>query len=211
MLLNYGVGEDSWESLELQGDQTSEFSRKSVLNIHWKDWCWSWNSNTLATWCEELTHWKRPWCWERLKVGEGDDRGWDGWVVSLTEWTWVWVGSGNWWWTGKPVVLQSMGLQRVGHDLAAELNWGPLRFNMNFKVSFSVSSKKPASILIKIALVIEPTEDVTSRQSRIFQSMNAVYLSNFLGLCFFLLLFVVFSVYTSASFILNYFILLMLL
>ena len=59
MLLNCGVGEDSWESLGLQGDQTSQSSRKSVLNIHWKDWCWSWNSSTLATWCEELTHWKR--------------------------------------------------------------------------------------------------------------------------------------------------------
>ena len=54
------------------------------------DWCWSWNSNTLATWCKELTHWKRPWCWERLKAeGEGDDRGWDGWMASLTRWTWV--------------------------------------------------------------------------------------------------------------------------
>ena len=63
---------------------------------HWKDWCWSWNSNTLATWCEELTHWKRPWCWGRLKVGEGDDRGWDGWMASLTRWTWVWVNSGSW-------------------------------------------------------------------------------------------------------------------
>ena len=59
--------------------------RKSVLNIHWKDWCWSWKSNTLDTWCEELTPWKRPWCGERLKVGgEGDDRGWDGWMASLT-------------------------------------------------------------------------------------------------------------------------------
>ena len=57
--------------------------RKSVLNIHWKDWCWSWNSNALATWCEELTHWKRPWSWEWLKAGrEGDDRGWDGWMAS---------------------------------------------------------------------------------------------------------------------------------
>ena len=75
MLLNYSVGEDSWEALELQGDQTRQSLRKSVLNIHWKDWCWSWNSNTLATWCEELTHWKRPRWWERLKVGgEGDDR-----------------------------------------------------------------------------------------------------------------------------------------
>ena len=63
-----------------------------MLDIHWKDWCWSWNSNNLATWCEELTHWKRPWCWETLKVGgERDDRGWDGWIASLTQWTWVWT------------------------------------------------------------------------------------------------------------------------
>ena len=58
---------------------------QSVLNIHWKDWCWSWSFNTLATWCEELTPWEKPWCWERLKVGgEGDNRGWDGWMASLT-------------------------------------------------------------------------------------------------------------------------------
>ena len=89
MLLNCGVGEDSWESFGLQGDPTSPSLRKAVLNIHWKDWCWSWNSNALATWCEELIHWKTPWIWERLKVGgEGDDRGWDGWMVSLARWTW---------------------------------------------------------------------------------------------------------------------------
>ena len=83
-----------------------------------------WNSNTLVTWCKELTHWKRPWCWERMKVeGEGDNRGWDGWMASPTQWTWVWVSSGSWWWTGKPGVLWSMGLQRVGHDWATELNW----------------------------------------------------------------------------------------
>ena len=69
-------------------------------------------------------HWKRSWCWQRLKVGrEGDDRGWDGWIASLTQWTWVWVSSRSWWWTGKPGVLQSMGSQRVGHDWEAELNW----------------------------------------------------------------------------------------
>ena len=63
-------------------------------DIHWKDWCWSWNSNPVATWCEELTHWKRPWCWERLKVGgEGEDREWDGWMASPTQWTWVWTSS----------------------------------------------------------------------------------------------------------------------
>ena len=61
---------------------------KSVLNMLWKDWCWSWNSNTLATSCKELTHWKRPWCWERLKSGrEGNYRGWEGWMASLTQWT----------------------------------------------------------------------------------------------------------------------------
>ena len=59
----------------------------------------------LATWCEELTHWKRPWCWARLKAGgEGDDRGWDDWMAPQTQWTWVWVNSGSWWWTGKPGV-----------------------------------------------------------------------------------------------------------
>ena len=65
-----------------------------------------------------------PWCWERLKVGgEGDDRGWDGWMASPTQWTWVWVNSRSWWWTGRPGVLKSMGSQRVGHDWATELNW----------------------------------------------------------------------------------------
>jgi len=106
-------------------------SNKSILkeislNIHWKDWywCWSWNSNTLATWCKELTPLKRPWCWERLKAGgEGDDTGWDGWMASSTQWTWVWVNSGSLWWTGRPRVLQSTGSQRVRHNLVTELNW----------------------------------------------------------------------------------------
>ena len=83
-----------------------------------------WNSNTLATWSEELTHWKRPWCWERMKErGEGDSRGWNGWMASPIQWTWVWVDSGSWWWTGRPGVLQFMGLQRVRHDWATGLNW----------------------------------------------------------------------------------------
>ena len=80
---------------------------------------WCWISNTLATWCEELTHWKRPWCWERLKAGgEGDDRGWDGYMASPTQWTWVWALFRYWWRTGKPGVLQSMGSRRVGHGWA---------------------------------------------------------------------------------------------
>ena len=112
MLLNCGVGDDSWESLGLQGDQTTQSQRKLILTIHWNDWCWSWSSNTLATWCEELTHLKRPWCWERLKAGgEGDDRGWDGWMASLTRWIWVWAHPGRWRRTGQPGVLQSVGSQ----------------------------------------------------------------------------------------------------
>ena len=94
--------------------------------------------NTLATSCEELTHWKRPWCWERLKVGgEGDDRGWDGWMASPTQWTWVWVNSGSWWWTGKPGMLQSMGSQRVWQDWATELNWVAVLFLIFEEPSYS--------------------------------------------------------------------------
>ena len=92
----------------------------------------------LATWCEEQTHWKRPWCWERLKVGgERDNRGWDGWMASLIQWTWIWVNSGSCWWTRRPRMLLSMGLQRVRHDWATELNcynfsplnWKRLRYD----------------------------------------------------------------------------------
>ena len=85
-----------WRRL-LRVPWTARRSIKSILkeinpDSSWKDWCWSWNSNTLATWCEELTHWKWNWCWARLKAGEGDDRGWGGWMASPTQWTWVWVG-----------------------------------------------------------------------------------------------------------------------
>ena len=80
------VLEKTWESLGQQGNQTSQSSRKWTLNIHWKDWCRSWGSNILATWCAELTHWKRPWCWERLMTkGEGGSRRWDGYTASLTQ------------------------------------------------------------------------------------------------------------------------------
>ena len=121
MLLNYGVGEDSWDSLRWQGDPTSPSLRRSVLSVHWKDWCWSWNSNTLATWCEELTHLKRPWCWERLRAGGEGDYRWYGWMASLTQWTWVWVNSRNWRWTAWSAA--SMGLPRVEDNWTTELNW----------------------------------------------------------------------------------------
>ena len=80
--------------------------------------------NTSATWCKELTHLNRPWCWERLRAGgEGDNRGWDGLMASPTKWTWVWVNSGSWWWTGRPGVLRFTGSQRIRHSWVNELNW----------------------------------------------------------------------------------------
>ena len=93
------------------------------LNVLWKDWCWSWNSSTWATWCKELTLWKRPWCWEKMKAGGGgDDRGgWDGCMASLTWWTWFWVSSGSWWWTRKPGMLQSWGCKEL--DMTEQWNW----------------------------------------------------------------------------------------
>ena len=89
-------------------------------------------ASILAISCEELTHWKRPWCWEGLGArGGGDDRVWDGWMASPTWWTWVWVNSGSLWWTGRPGVLQFMGSQSIGHNWATELNWTELRFSQH--------------------------------------------------------------------------------
>ena len=94
---------------------------RSVLGVHWKDWCWSWNSNTWAKGCEELTHLKRPWCWERLRAGEGDDRGWDGWMHHWldrheSEWT-LGVGYGQ----GGLACCDSWG--RKESDMTEQLNW----------------------------------------------------------------------------------------
>ena len=98
--------------------------KESVLNIHWKDWCSSWNSNTLAPWCEELTHWKRPWCWERLKAeGEGDSREWDGWMASPPWCTWLWARSRTWWWTGTLVCCSLWGLKESWLSDWTELSW----------------------------------------------------------------------------------------
>ena len=92
--------------------------------------------------CEELTHWKRLWCWEGLGAGEkGDDRGWDGCMASLTQWMWVWVNSRSWWWTGRPGVLQFMGSQRVGHNWATELNWTELNWSHQTLASWICSGK----------------------------------------------------------------------
>ena len=112
-----------------------------------KDWCWSWNSNTLATSWEVLIHCKRPWCWEGLGAeGEGEYRGWDGWMASPTQWTWVWVDSGSWWWTGRPGMLRFMGSQRVRHKWENELNWTEKR------IGFAVTKKKNFSHSIQLSV-----------------------------------------------------------
>ena len=86
----------SWRSNQCILKEISPGCSLEGLMLKWKLQC-------LTTWSEEWTHWKRPWCWERLKAGgEGDDRGWDGWMASPTWWTWVWVGCGSWWWIGRP-------------------------------------------------------------------------------------------------------------
>ena len=115
---------------------------KEIQPVHSEDQPWDFfgrndakagNSSTSATSCKELTHWKRLWCLEGLGAGgERDDRRWDGWMASRTRWTWVWVNSGSWWWTGRPGLLWFMCSQRVGQDWATELKWTELNIITKF-------------------------------------------------------------------------------
>ena len=130
-LLRLRKGRKLPKKFEPSRDGFPGFKERSLLHHiklqgHWKDWCWSWNSNTLATWWEELIHWKRPWCWERLSMGgEGDNRGWDGWMASPTQWAWVWVNSGSWWWTGRPSCCDSRGRKEL--DMTERLSWTEMK------------------------------------------------------------------------------------
>ena len=114
-----------WRRL-LKVPWTARRSKESILReinseYSWKEWCWSWSSSISVIWCEQPTHWKSPWCWERLRAeGEEGIRGWDGWMASSMQWTWTWANFRRWWRTGKPGVLQSTGSQRVGHDWVTE-------------------------------------------------------------------------------------------
>ena len=124
MLLNCGVGEDSWESPGLQGDPTSQpKGNQSWIFIGRTDA----EVETPILWpfvAKNWLVWKDRDAGKRLKAGgEGDNRGWDGWMASPTRWAWVWVSSKSWLWTGRPGMLLSMGSQRVGHDWVTEMNW----------------------------------------------------------------------------------------
>ena len=98
--------------------------RRSVLGVHWRDWHWSWELQYFGHLMQRANSFERILMLGKIEGRRrGDDRRWDGWMASPTQWTWVWVDSGSWWWTGRPGVLWFMGLQRVGHDWAIELNW----------------------------------------------------------------------------------------
>ena len=126
MLLNCGVGEDSWKSHGLQRSKQSilkeispEYSLEGLMLMLKLQYFGYLKQRAYSL--------EKPWCWEKLKAGgEADNRGWDGWMASLARWTWVWVSSRSWWWIGKPGVLQSMGSQRVGYDWVTHLNWTEL-------------------------------------------------------------------------------------
>ena len=124
MLSNYGAGEDSGESIGLKGDQSQSILKEINPEYSLEGLMLKLKLQYFGHLMRRVGSFKRLWCWERLKAGgEVDDRGSDGWMASATRWTWVWVNSGSWWWTGRPGVLQSVGCQRVGHNWVTELNW----------------------------------------------------------------------------------------
>ena len=145
MLSNCGAGEDSWESLG-----TARRSSQSILKEVSPEY--SLEGLILKLKLQYFVHLlqkanslEKPWCWVRLKAREeGDDRGWDGWMASPTQWTWVWVNSGSWWWTGRPGVLKSMRSQRVGRDWTTELNWIE-HYNFVWNCSVFVEKNLPPS------------------------------------------------------------------
>ena len=126
------------KTLGLQGNPTSPFWRRSALGVLWKE--------TPILWPPHVKSWLigKDWRWEGLGAGgEGNDRGWDGWMASPTRWMWVWANSGSWWWIGRPGMLRFMGLQRVRHDWAIELNWTEYGNSLNYFLILSVNLNSP--------------------------------------------------------------------
>ena len=126
MCLYCGVWEESWESLGLQADPTSPFWGRSALGFLWKEMMIKLKLQYFGHLMQRVNSLEKTLMLGKIagRRRRGWDRGWDGWMASPTQWTWVWVNSGSWWGTGRPGVLWFMGSQRVGHDWATELNWG---------------------------------------------------------------------------------------
>ena len=125
-------------------------------------------------WCEELTHWKRPWCWERLKAGgEGDDRGWDGWMASPTGWTWIWVSSRSWWWTGKPGMLQSMQSQSQTH-LSSWTELKMMKRSFQYQNTYKTGQLKKSNLFRAVVLNSSCILDLPGRtfSKHTFQGTN---------------------------------------
>ena len=153
MHLNCGVGEDSWESLGLQGYPTSPFLKEICPEYSLEGLMLKLKLQWNATWCEELTHWRRPWCWERLKAGgEGDDRGWDGWMTSPTQWTWVWVNSRVDDGQGSLAYCSPWDLKES--DTTERLNWTE-GFTV-FALTASPCSGKPSESLFELCASVFP-------------------------------------------------------
>ena len=134
-------------------------------------------AKTLILWPPDAKSWltgKRPWCWERLKTGgEGDNRGWDGWMASPTQWRWVWVNSGSWWWTGRPGVLWFTGSQRVGHDWATELDWtGGFKIYIRYFISKDVFLTSISSVNLLAGTIISSLKGRMLRKLRWVQCLR---------------------------------------
>ena len=126
-------GDQSWVFI---GRTDAEAETPILWPLHAKSWLIGKDPDAGKDWRREekrMTHLKRSWCWERLRAGEGDDGGWDGWMASPTQWTWVWVDSRSWWWTGRPGMLRFMGSQRVGHDRVTVLKFTENQVHLNSK------------------------------------------------------------------------------
>ena len=168
-LFSCSVGEYSWESLDC----------KEIKPVNPKgNQSWIFIGRTDA---EALILWSpvaksQPWCCKRLKAGgEGDDRGWDGWMASLTQWTWVWASSGRWWRTGNPGVLQSMGLQKVGDDWQTE--WQQWRAMPHWRLPISVSSRSPGAITRTWKFTSAPLEKLLATPAFSYFSSEAASIS----------------------------------
>ena len=141
----------------------------------WRNYLYNSSSQTTSlnlTSTKLPTHWKRPWCWERLKSGEGNDRRWNGWMASPTQWT----SSGRWWRTGKPGVLQSMGSQTVGHDWAIEQQ--QLNFSTEIREKTLAFQHHPKFLLCQIfhfAVIVQYKHQASASLIKCWQSLQWPY------------------------------------